>query len=80
MNRDNIIGLLLIGLVLGGIALLASRPVAARSIGCSTCSSNARMVPITEAPRYRNKETRTIEWNSDGLPVKIEITRDYTVA
>jgi len=35
---------------------------------------------VAETPRYRNKETRKIEYNDDGLPTLIEITRDYTVA
>lgn len=26
---------------------------------------------------YKNKETRDIEWNSDGLPSKITIEREY---
>ena len=28
---------------------------------------------------YRNKETRNIEYNEDGLPTKIEIIRDFKV-
>jgi hypothetical protein len=41
-----------------------------------------RMKPATsyeEPRRYRNKETRLIEYNGDGLPTKIEIVRDYAI-
>jgi len=27
--------------------------------------------------RYRNKETRNVEWSDDGLPTKIVIEREY---
>jgi len=26
---------------------------------------------------YKNKETRSIEWNQDGLPTQITIEREY---
>ena len=26
---------------------------------------------------YKNKETRAIEWNEDGLPIRITIEREY---
>ncbi len=39
--------------------------------------------PASQEPdggrHYRNKEIRNIEYNTDGLPTKIEIIRDYTV-
>lgn len=77
LNRDGIIGLLLVGLLFGGLMLASRRPVSS-AIAAPCCGQGARMV--AETPRYRNKETRRIEYNDDGLPTLIEITRDYTVA
>ena len=30
--------------------------------------------------RYRNKEVRNIEWNDEGLPIRITIERNYGIA
>jgi hypothetical protein len=78
MNKQGAIVLLLIGLLVGG-ALLLNRKPAASSVQC--CGEEAiSVIPIKELPHYRNKETRRIEYNGDGLPTLIEITRDYTIA
>jgi len=78
MNRQGAIVLLLIGLLVGGALLLNRKPVV-NPIQC--CGEGAiSVVPIKEPPHYRNKETRHIEYNADGLPTLIEITRDYTIA
>ena len=84
MNREGAIGLLLIGLLLGGIFLLARRPGTALSHASAPVQThnpgNIRLVPLEAEPRrYQNKETRSIEYNEDGLPTKIEITRDYAI-
>ena len=84
MNREGTIGLLLIGLLLGGIFLLARRPVTALTRASAPLQThnpgNIRLVPLEAEPqRYQNKETRSIEYNEDGLPTKIEITRDYAI-
>jgi len=85
MNRDATIGILMMALLLGGIFLLARRPAAAPISSYTprrlSGQGNIRFVPAqAEPPRYRNKETRNIEYNADGLPTKIEIIRDYTIA
>jgi hypothetical protein len=83
MNREGAVGLLLIGLLLGGLFLFSRRSAVS---SCATYSpeyqsqGNIRLVSSAEPPHYRNKETRHIEYNADGLPTLIEITRDYTVA
>jgi hypothetical protein len=82
MNTQGIVGLIILAF-LGGILLLARKSAVsmpANNIGCSTCGSNIKVTPITNSAHYRNKETRRIEYNDDGLPTLIEITRDYTVA
>ena len=85
MNREGTIGLLLIGLLLGGIFLLVRRPVALSHASAPLQTQthnpgNIRLVPLEAEPRrYQNKETRSIEYNEDGLPTKIEITRDYAI-
>jgi len=84
MNREGAFGLLLLVLLLGGIVLFARRP-AVVSGSASTplkpySQSNIRAIPIADEPRrYQNKEIRNIEYNADGLPVKIEIIRDYAI-
>jgi len=87
MSRDATIGIVLMALLLGGLFLFARRPAAvATPISSYTPrqlsgQGNIRFVPArAESPRYRNKETRNIEWNADGLPTKIEIIRDYAIA
>jgi len=83
MNREAAVGLLLIALLFGGIVLFARRPVTASYAPAprqSYSQGNIRVIPIEAEPRrYQNKETRRIEYNDDGLPTLIEITRDYAV-
>ena len=84
MKNNDIIGVFLVALLLGGIVLLLTKKQTARQVG------NFRLVPDQPQPtgnirlvpderRYHNKETRRIEYNTDGLPTLIEITRDYAV-
>lgn len=40
---------------------------------------NENLPAPNNSKRYQNKEVRLIEYNSDSLPVRIEITRDYTI-
>lgn len=88
MSRDATIGIILMALLFGGIFLFARRPAAVEAPiatftprQLSSGQGNMRFVPVqTGPPRYRNKEIRNIEYNADGLPTRIEITRDYTVA
>lgn len=81
---EGVIGLILAGLLLGGIFLFARRPTALTSASAPVQTynpGNIRMVPMEAEPRrYQNKETREIEYNGDGLPTKIVITRDSVVA
>ncbi len=83
MNREGALGIILIALLLGGIVLFARRPVTANYSPAprqSYSQGNIRVIPIEAEPRrYQNKETRRIEYNDDGLPTLIEITRDYAV-
>jgi len=84
MNRDYAISFAVIALLLGGIFLLARRPAAISNYTLSAvpqhASGNIRFVADDVEPkRYRNKETRRIEYNGDGLPTLIEITRDYAI-
>lgn len=84
MNRDYAISFIVIALLLGGVFLLARRPAATSNYTLSTvpqhASGNIRFVADEAEPgRYRNKETRRIEYNGDGLPTLIEITRDYAI-
>lgn len=77
MNKEFALELVLIGLLVGGTIFFAHR------LGSSTGSSaSTNLLPATEEEprRYKNKETRRVEYNEDGLPVLIEITRDYTIA
>lgn len=87
MNRDATIGIIFMALLLGGLVLLARRPAAvgapisASAPGQLIGQGNIRFVQAqAEPPHYRNKETRHIEWNAEGLPTKIEIIRDYAIA
>ena len=44
-------------------------------------SATTNLLPAEEeSRRYKNKEIRRIEYNEDGLPTLIEITRDYSIA
>ena len=85
MNKEGAIGLLLIGLVLGGIFLLARRPaltLSRASVPAQTHNpgNHIKLMPLEAEPRrYQNKETRSIEYNEDNLPTKIVITRDYAI-
>jgi len=83
MNREGALGLLFIALLFGGVLLLARRPVTTNYASTSLqpySSGNIKVIPVEQGPRrYQNKETRRIEYNADGLPTVIEITRDYTV-
>jgi hypothetical protein len=93
MNRNGIIGILVIGLFLGGLVLFARRrpaveapvsyPFALEVADPGQVSSTGSMNFIARegsGPRYRNKEIRKIKWNELNLPVEIEITRDYSVS
>jgi len=85
VNRDATIGIILMALLLGGLVLFARRPTAApistHTPRQLTGQGNIRFVPSqAEPPRYRNKETRNIEYNADNLPIKIEIIRDFAIA
>lgn len=80
MNKEAAFGLFLVALLFGGVLLLARRPtVSSYSPGYYSQRGNIRVVPISEPAHYKNKETRRIEYNADGLPTLIEITRDYAV-
>lgn len=39
--------------------------------------NTADLAPTKGLLHYKNKETRSIEWSSDGLPSKIIIEREY---
>ena len=85
MNRDATIGIILMALLLGGIFLFTRRtgppPISASAPPQLTGQGNIKFVPAQAGPpRYRNKETRHIEWNAEGLPTKVEIIRDYAIA
>jgi hypothetical protein len=85
--KDTVIGIALVALLLGGILLLARRsaPVyAGAPDNRSSHNSDITFInPVpynhTEPAHYRNKETRRIEYNGDGLPTLIEISRDYAI-
>lgn len=82
MNREHVVGIALVALLLGGLLLLSRRSTAMTqySPALAAYSGNISMVPMAAEPkRYQNKETRRIEYNEDGLPITIEITRDYAV-
>ena len=77
MDKEFALQLLFIGLLVGGAIFFAHR------LGSSTDSSaSTNLLPASEeeSRRYKNKEIRRIEYNEDGLPTLIEITRDYTIA
>ena len=78
MNREAL-GLLFVALLFGGVLLLARRRNSTTSLQPYS-QGNIKVIPVGAEPRrYQNKETRRIEYNGDGLPTMIEITRDYTV-
>jgi hypothetical protein len=82
MNREGAIGLLVIGLLLGGLFLFSRRSTVSSVTSGPEYQGqgNIRLVSSAEPPHYRNKETRRLEYNADGLLTFMEITRDYTVA
>lgn len=84
MNREHAIGIAFVALLLGGLLLLSRRSTAMTQYNpapATYSSGNIRMVSMAAEPRrYQNKETRRIEYNEDGLPTLIEITRDSVVA
>ena len=83
MDREHAIGIAFVALLLGGLLLLSRRSTAMTqySPAPATYSGNIRMISMAAEPkRYQNKETRRIEYNDDGLPTLIEITRDSVVA
>ena len=78
-NRDALVLFGLLGLGLFVIIMARRQPVQEYAP-----SNVIHLRPVSAEsestrPRYHNKEIRNIEWNSDGLPVRIEITRDYSV-
>ena len=84
MNREGALGIVLIILLLGGIALFARRPAVASNYASAPPQyhnqGNIKVIPVQAEPRrYQNKEIRNIEYNGDGLPTKIEIIRDYAI-
>jgi hypothetical protein len=80
MNRDASVGIFVVLLLLGGIVLFARRPYSPVQSQYENSASIALSRISNEAPHYRNKETRYIEYNDLNLPVKIEIVRDYTIS
>jgi hypothetical protein len=84
-SENTIAGIFLVALLLGGIILMARRPTGVTS---PVYLGKVKKLPIVEdigepeesTRRYRNKEIRKIEYNADGLPTLIEITRDYAIA
>lgn len=81
MSKDAAIGFSIILLLVGGIILLGRRSAPAPNHALATRQyGDITFTPIQPEPqRYRNKETRRIEYNEDGLPTLIEITRDYAI-
>lgn len=84
MNREHAIGIFLVALLLGGVILLtrhsAATPAYASAPLQPYTNNHIKLVPLAEEPRrYQNKETRRIEYNQDGLPTLIEITRDFAI-
>jgi hypothetical protein len=77
VNREGVLGLFLVALLLGGVFLLTRRPAASYT-SAPQGQGNIQFVPA-EPRRYQNKEIRQIEYNEDHLPIKIIITRDYAV-
>lgn len=77
MNKGLALELVLIGLLVGGAIFFAHR------LGSSTgTSASTNLLPATEEEprRYKNRETRRVEYNEDHLPVFFEINREYTIA
>jgi hypothetical protein len=84
MGREGAFGIILIALLLGGIVLFGRRPPVSSSYGSISrqydSSGSIALMPVQkEQRRYQNKEIRRIEYNGDGLPTLIEITRDYAI-
>ena len=83
MDQEKALGIFLFALLLGGVLLLSRKATLTRRYPAQPQVYNQGIidiVPIPDEPkRYKNKETRRIEYNEDGLPTLIEITRDYAV-
>ena len=83
MDREHVVGIALVALLLGGLLLLSRRSTAMTQYSpapAAYSSGNISMIPMAAEPRrYQNKETRRIEYNEDHLPITIEITQDYVV-
>ena len=86
MTRNTGIAIIVMALFLGGLFLFMRRPAISQAPITAfaprqlPAQGNIRFIPAqAEPPRYRNKETRNIEYNADGLPTKIEIIRDYSI-
>ncbi|MBA7709854.1 hypothetical protein ES703_118780 [subsurface metagenome] len=73
MNKEFALELALIGLLVGGAIFFACRQ------GRPSNSATNLLPAEEESRRYKNKEIRRIEYNEDGLPTLIEITRDSTI-
>ena len=76
MNSEGVVGIFLVALLLGGMLLFIRRP--SHSYASEPRQGNIKVIPSNER-RYQNKEIRNIEYNDDGLPIKIEIIRDYAI-
>jgi hypothetical protein len=78
VNREGVLGLFLVALLLGGVFLLTRRPTASYASTPQSGQGNIQFVPA-EPRRYQNKEIRQIKYNEENLPVEITITRDYAI-
>jgi hypothetical protein len=78
--------LLVVGSVVVTIYLLSTRNQAVGYLPSALIVDKPSTSHEVEAPaepvpqgllHYKNKETRDIQWNADGLPVRITIEREY---
>jgi len=81
---NNKIGIaILIGLGIFLFFITKKLPAPALTSGCATCAP-LKLMPAGSLSnstagmlRYKNRETRNVEWSDDGLPTKIVIEREY---
>lgn len=81
---NNKIGIaILVGLGLLLFFLTKKLPAPALTSGCATCAP-LKLMPAGSLAnstagmlRYKNRETRSVSWSADGLPIKIVIEREY---
>ena len=71
-----ILGIAILALLLRSKRQSSSQSSPAGVIGRFMIPATTPVGSLQNIAHYKNKEVWDIEWNSDGLPVRVTITRD----